>query len=86
MLRARNAVKDALRAQGLKPTHYSASHITGWARVYLENHFNLIVEAKPVVEAWLAQGVFGKRAAKAFIKQSKIEHSQGEESVANGQS
>jgi hypothetical protein len=39
-----------------------------------------------VVEAWIAQGVFGKRAAKAFKEELQIEQSQGERSVANGQS
>jgi hypothetical protein len=44
MLRARNAVKDALRAQGLKPTHYAAREITSWARVWLEDHPELIAD------------------------------------------
>jgi hypothetical protein len=83
-LRARNAVKAELRKYGLKPTHYAAREIASWAQVYLDEHPELIAEARPVVEAWIAQGVFGKRAAKEFIKQSKIEQSQGERSVANG--
>jgi hypothetical protein len=84
MIRSRNAVKDSLRAYGLKPTHYSAREISSWAQVYLNDHPELIAEAKPVVEVWIAQGVFGKRAQKEFIKQLKIEQSQGERSVANG--
>ena len=85
-LRARNAVKAELRKQGLKVSHYAAREISSWAQVYLDDHPNLIAEAKPVVEAWFAQGVFGKRAQKEFIKQSGIEQSLGERSVANGQS
>lgn len=84
--RARNAVKAELRKQGLKVSHYAAREISSWAQVYLDDHPNLIAEAKPVVEAWIAQGVFGKRAQKEFIKQSGIEQSLGERSVANGQS
>jgi hypothetical protein len=85
-LRARNAVKAELRKQGLKVSHYAAREISSWAQVYLDDHPNLIAEAKPVVEAWIAQGVFGKRAQKEFIKHLGIEQSQGERSVANGQS
>jgi len=84
--RARNAVKAELRKQGLKVSHYAAREISSWAQVYLDDHPNLIAEAKPVVEAWFAQGVFGKRAQKEFIKYLGIEQSQGERSVANGQS
>ena len=62
--RARNAVKAELRKQGLKVSHYAAREISSWAQVYLDDHPNLIAEAKPVVEAWFAQGVFGKRAQK----------------------
>jgi len=85
-LRARNAVKAELRKQGLKVSHFAAREITSWAHVWLDDHPQLLQEARPVIERWIAQGVFGKRAQKEFIKQSKIEQSQGEESVANGQS
>ena len=37
-LRARQAVKDSLRAQGLKVSDYSAAEIITWARVYLDDH------------------------------------------------
>ena len=65
-LRARNAVKAELRKYGLKPTHYAAREISSWAQLYLEDHPNSIAEAKPVVEAWIAQGAFGKRAQRAL--------------------
>jgi len=82
--RARNAVKEELRKQGLKVSHFAAREITSWARVYLDEHPELIADARPVIERWTAEGVFGKRAAKAFIKELKIEQSQGDMSVANG--
>src|SRR5260370_20622273 len=66
-LRARQAVKRELQKQGLKASHYSAREISSWGSVYLEDHPELVAEARPVVEAWIAQGVFGKRAAKEFI-------------------
>ena len=65
-LRARNAVKNEMRKYGLKPTHYAAREITSWAHVYLDDHPELIADARPVVEAWIAQDVFGKRARRAF--------------------
>jgi hypothetical protein len=65
-LRARQAVKRELQKQGLKPTHYAAREITAWAQVYLNEHPQLLDEARPVAEAWIAQGVFGKRAQRAL--------------------
>jgi hypothetical protein len=85
MLRSRNAVKDSLRAQGLKPTHLSAREITSWASVYLEDHHEaLMPEAIASARAMILAGVLGKRAAKAFKEQLKIEQFEGERSVANG--
>jgi hypothetical protein len=65
-LRARNAVKRELQKQGLKVSHYAAREISSWAQVYLDDHPQLLDEARPVVEAWIAQGVFGKRAQRAL--------------------
>jgi hypothetical protein len=81
---ARGAVKEALKKQRMRLADVDAKEISSWALVYLEDHPELIAEAKPVIEAWFARGVFGKRAQKAFIKHSGIEQSQGERSVANG--
>jgi hypothetical protein len=82
--RARGAVKAELKRQRVRIADVEAKEITERARDYLIAHPELVAEARPVVESWFARGVFGKRAQKAFIKQSKIEHSQGERSVANG--
>jgi hypothetical protein len=67
-------------------TSSEAQDISSWARVYLDDHPELVAEAKPVIESWFASGHFGKRAQKEFIKYLGIEQSQGERSVANGQS
>jgi hypothetical protein len=85
MLRSRNAVKDELRKQGLKVAHYSAAEITSWAMVYLDDHHETLIPAA-IEEAkrMILSGTMGKRAQKAFIKELKIEQSQGERSVANG--
>jgi hypothetical protein len=67
-LRARQAVKRELQKQGLKASHYSAKEISSWGRVFLDDHPELVADARPVIERWTAEGVFGKRAQKAFIK------------------
>ena len=90
-LRARNAVKDQIRKQGLKPSHYAAREITGWANVYLDEHPELIHEAIENARAMVLEGALGKRAqcalaqAQGVHKISKIEQSRIERSVANGQ-
>jgi uncharacterized lipoprotein YajG len=86
-LRARQAVKRQLQAQGLKVTHYSARDISVLANQYLAEHrAELIPEAIASARAMILADVLGKRAAKAFKEQLGIEQSQGDRSVANGQS
>jgi len=65
-LKARAAVKDNLRKQGLKPAHFAAREITAWAQVYLDEHPELVADARPVIEAWTMEGRFGKRAQRAL--------------------
>ena len=63
-LRARNAVKDQIRKQGLKPSHYAAREITGWAN--LDEHPELIPEAIAQARAMILAGALGKRAQRAL--------------------
>jgi hypothetical protein len=84
--RAHGAVKAELKRQRVRIADVEAKEITVRARDYLEAHRELVADARPVVESWFARGVFGKRAQKEFIKYSGIEQSQGDRSVANGQS
>ena len=68
MLRSRNAVKDELRKHGLKLTQYSASEITGWARLFLEDHqAELIPAAIAEARAMILSGAMGKRARANLI-------------------
>jgi integrase len=67
-LRARNAVKEELRKQGLKPSHYSAGEITGWANVYLNEYPELIPEAIAKARAMILRGDLGKRAQRALAQ------------------
>src|SRR6266700_1227774 len=57
MLRARNAVKDQIRKQGLKLSHYAARDIAGWADVYLDEHPELIPAAALPAHAMILEGV-----------------------------
>jgi hypothetical protein len=83
---ARGAVKEQLKRQRIRLADVDAKDISSWARVYIEDHPELVAEAKACCREWFARGVFGKRTQKAFIKHSGIEQSQGDRSVANGQS
>jgi hypothetical protein len=62
MLRARQAVKRELQAQGLKVTQYSAAEITSWARCFLDDHPELIPAAREEARRMILSGAMGKRA------------------------
>jgi hypothetical protein len=69
MLRSRNAVKDQIRKQGLKLSHYTAREITSWAMVYSDDHHEtLIPEAIASARAMILRGDFGKRAQRAALE------------------
>ncbi|HXX52023.1 MAG TPA: hypothetical protein VEI98_12165 [Xanthobacteraceae bacterium] len=64
-MRARQHVKDQLKRQGLKPSHYSAREIGVLAREYLlEHREDLMPEAIARAQAMILSGVLGKRAAR----------------------
>jgi hypothetical protein len=66
-LRARQAVKRKLQAQGLKITHYSARDIGVVANQYLSEHrAELIPEAIEEARAMILSGALGKRAQRAL--------------------
>jgi len=66
-LRARQAVKDQLRKQGLKVSHYAARDITVMACEYLSQHRSeLLPPAIETIERWTLAGEFGKRAQRAL--------------------
>jgi len=56
-----------MRKQGLKPSHYSAREITGWAIVYLDEHPELIPEAIANARAMILRGDLGKRGQRALL-------------------
>jgi hypothetical protein len=67
MLRARQAVKRELQAQGLKVSQYSAAEITSWAHVWLDDHHETLIPAA-IAEArrMILSGAMGKRAQRAL--------------------
>ena len=70
--RARQAVKDQLRKQGLKVSHYAARDITAMACEYLSEHRSeLMPEAIETITRWTLAGEFGKRAQRALASVHK---------------
>ena len=63
---ARGVVKDQLKRQKIRLAEVEAKEVSARARDYLEEHPELIAQARPQVESWFARGVFGKRAQRAF--------------------
>jgi hypothetical protein len=63
---ARGVVKDQLKRQKIRLADVDTKDITSWALVYLDDHPEVIAEARSCVEGWFARGVFGKRAQRAF--------------------
>ena len=88
-MRARDAVKDQLRKQGLKVSHYAARDITVMACEYLSEHRSeLLPPAIETITRWTLACEFGKRAQRALAsvhKTPKIEQSRIERNVANGE-
>ncbi len=69
---ARKAVKRQFQAQGLKVSHIAAREITAAANDYLRDHPELIAKAGVIVERWLAEGLFGKRAQRAWAQRATL--------------
>jgi hypothetical protein len=70
--RARNAVKEELKRQRRRLADVEAKEITALAREYLDAHPELVADARPVVESWIARGVFGKRAQRAWAGRANL--------------
>jgi hypothetical protein len=69
-LRARNAVKDQIRRQGLKVSDYKAREISEWAILYVEDHPALREAALQDAKKMILEGLLGKRAQRALAGES----------------
>jgi hypothetical protein len=78
-MRARQAVKDAIRRRGEKVSSFPACEITTMAKAYLAEHREVITEAKATVEQWTAEGFFGKRAQREWLRAKLASDAQTEE-------
>ena len=58
-LRAKAAVKDAIRRQGHKPSSLTAAEIRGWADLYVEDHPALVEVAREQARAMILEGLLG---------------------------
>ncbi len=71
--RAIKAVKLQFQRQGLKPNHIAHRVIVAAAEDYLAQHrAELVAEARVIVERWLAEGFFGKRAQRAWAQRATL--------------
>ena len=74
--RATEAVKQALRARGLRVSNYSHRELGLLAIEYAKrNGAELINEAAETVERWRVEGFFGKRAQNCFVQDLRLMHS-----------
>src|SRR5215469_14702937 len=84
---AKTAVKDQLRAQGLKIWHFSAKEITQLAEDYFANHREeLITKATEDINTW--PGFARWRlppGQEVFVKSQQIEHSPEANCAITGQ-
>jgi hypothetical protein len=66
-MRARQAVKDQLRREGLKVSHYAAREITLLANDWLAQHREEVMpECLATITKWTLRGDFGKRTQRAL--------------------
>src|SRR5262245_51193691 len=80
-IRAKKAVLLALRAQGLKPQHFSAREIAVLTEYYLNRHrAELVGEAAEAIATWPGFARW-RCAEEAVVKSTKIEHSPNANSV-----
>ena len=78
MMCARQTVKDAIRRQGIrKLSLVPSAEITAMAKVYLAAHRDALMgEARTTVEQWMADGFFGKRAQREWLRANVMQNVQ----------
>jgi hypothetical protein len=67
-LAAKRAVQDQLRAQGVRVSLFPHAELMRRASEYLANHSELYQLALERAQRMTAEGVFGKRAQRAYLK------------------
>ena len=81
-LRARNAVKDAIRRQGHKPSALTAAEIKSWAELYVSDHPALREQALQDARAMILDGLLGKRAQRALAETESVRKGSGNRTLA----
>ena len=66
-LAAKKAVQAQMKDAGIRVTLVRPAIINEQANAYLANHPELFDQAKPKVERMIREGVFGKRAQRAYL-------------------
>jgi hypothetical protein len=84
--RAKKAVQAQLQAQGHKVAHFSAKEITVMAEQFLAEHrHEFVAWVIPVVQAWTREGMFGKRAQRAWAETESVRKDAGLRTLAQQQ-
>lgn len=78
--RAIKADKLQFQRRGLKSAHMTHREIVAAGQDYLSKHPELIAEAKVIVECWLTEGFFGKKAQRAWADEAFIKQLNSEQS------
>jgi hypothetical protein len=66
-LAAKRIIQDQLRAQGVRVTLFPHAELMKQAGEYLANHPDLYQQAFERAKRMTAEGVFGKRAQRAYL-------------------
>ena len=66
-LAAKRAVQDELRAQGVRVSLFPIAEVMRLAAEYLDKHPELYQQALERAKRMTAEGVFGKRAQRAYL-------------------
>jgi hypothetical protein len=84
-MRAKKAVLLELRAEGLKPQHFSAREIAVLTDYYLNQHrAQLMAEAAEAIATWPGFAPW-RCAEEVVVKSTKLEHSPNANSSIAGQ-
>jgi hypothetical protein len=85
-MQAKRAVLLALRAEGLKPQHFSAREIAVLADYYLNHHrARLMAEAAEAIATWPGFARWRLPPREVFVKVTETEHSLNANSANSGQ-
>jgi short-subunit dehydrogenase len=82
-LAAKKAVQAELKAQGVRVTLVRPAEINAQAAEYLANHPELYQQALERAQRMTAEGVFGKRAQRAWAEAESVRKASGNRTLVD---